>query len=155
MNHSRVYDRRMGDKLLRIGEVAKTAGVSPDTIRHYEKMGVIPPVRRSDGGYRMYPPHTIARVMLVRNGLQFGFSLRQLAVFLKARDSGAAPCRQVRATAEAIMNRVEQRIAELEQARASIRQTLKDWDLRLASAGDRAPARLLDALPLRQPISRD
>jgi MerR family copper efflux transcriptional regulator len=145
----------MSDKLLRIGEVAKTIGVSPDTIRHYEKVGVIPAIRRSDGGYRMYPPQTIARVMLVRNGLQFGFSLRQLAGFLKARDSGTAPCRQVRATAEAIVNRVEQRITELEQARASIRQTLKDWDVRLAAAGDRAPARLLDALPVRQPISRD
>ena len=145
----------MGDKLLRIGEVAKTAGVSPDTIRHYEKVGVIPAVWRSDGGYRMYPPQTVARVMLVRNGLQFGFSLRQLAGFLKARARGAAPCRQVRATAEAILNRVEQRITELEEARASIRETLKDWDARLAAAGDHAPARLLDTLPLRQPLPRE
>ena len=137
----------MADTLLRIGDVARAAGVSPDTIRHYEKAGVIPRARRSDAGYRLYSPDALARVLLVRNGLQFGFSLRELARFLKAREHGTAPCRQVRATAEAILTRVEHRIVELEHARASIRETLTHWDARLAAAGDRAPARLLEALP--------
>jgi DNA-binding transcriptional MerR regulator len=137
----------MADTLLRIGDVAKAAGVSPDTIRHYEKTGVIPRARRSDAGYRLYSPDALARVLLVRNGLQFGFSLRELARFLKAREHGAAPCRQVRATAEAILTRVEHRIVELEHARASIRETLTHWDARLAAAGDHSPALLLEALP--------
>ncbi len=125
------------------------SAISPDTLRHYEKVGVIPPVWRRDAGYRLYLADHRARHAGTKR-VAVRFSLRQLAVFLKARESGAAPCRQVRATAETIMNRGEQRIAELEEARASIRETLKDWDARLATAGDRAPARLLDALPLRQ-----
>jgi DNA-binding transcriptional MerR regulator len=137
----------MADTVLRIGDVAKAAGVSPDTIRHYERTGVIPRASRSEAGYRLYSPDALARVLLVRNGLQFGFSLRELAGFLKARENGAAPCRQVRATAEAILTRVELRIGELEHARTAIRDTLRQWDARLAAAGDRSPALLLEALP--------
>ena len=144
----------MADTPLRIGQVAKAAGVSRDTIRHYEKVGVIPNARRSQGGYRMYPSDVVARVVLVRNGLAFGFSLRQLAGFLKARQHGTPPCGHVRATAASILIHVEQRIVELEQARASIRETLTNWDARIAAAGDGAPARLLEALPPRQPFPR-
>ncbi len=144
----------MEDCLKRIGEIAKATGVSVDTIRHYERIGVLPIARRSSGGYRLFPPEAIARVTLVRNALQFGFSLKQLAGFLKARERGGSPCRQVRATAEQILARLDQRIVELEASRASMRRTLKDWDERLARAGDGVPARLLDALPSRRSTVR-
>lgn len=140
--------------LLRVGQVASATGVSVDTVRHYERLGLIPAATRTDAGYRQYPPHTIPRVQLVQRGLQFGFSLKELATFLKARDRGIPPCRAVRRAAEQLLGRVEQQFAELTRTRRLMRKTLHDWDVRLAGTPEHTPARLLEALPLSLPRSR-
>jgi DNA-binding transcriptional MerR regulator len=85
------------DKALRSGELAALAGISTDTLRHYERMGVLPTPQRSDGNYRLYPAHALERVRLIRQTLTVGFSLAELAKILKARDQDRPPCRQVRA----------------------------------------------------------
>jgi DNA-binding transcriptional MerR regulator len=134
------------DDRLRIGEVAKEAGVSPDTIRHYERIGLLPKPARTSAGYRQYSRAAIDRVLLVRHAVRFGFSLRDLARFLRTREAGGAPCREVRAAGERILSAVEQQIAELTAARETIRRTLRAWDRRLArTEGDR-PAHLLESL---------
>ena len=134
---------------LRIGVVARAAGVSVDTVRHYERIGVLRPAPRSGGGYRLYSQDAIDRVRLVRSAVQFGFSLTELATFLRARDRGAAPCRAVRAAAQQIMDRVETQIAELLETRAWMRTTLHEWDQRLAHTRPGTAARLLDHMPRR------
>ena len=139
----------MNQRPLRIGQVARAAGVSVDTVRHYERIGVLRPAPRTDAGYRVYSQDAIGRVRLVRSAVQFGFSLTELVAFLHARDSGAAPCRAVRAAAQQIMDRVEVQIAELLETRARMRTTLHEWDQRLARTRPGTPARLLDHLPRR------
>jgi DNA-binding transcriptional MerR regulator len=136
----------MGATPLRIGDLAKSVGVSPDTIRHYERVGLLPAPARTRAGYRQYPPSAIERVMLVRHALRFGFSLRDLARFLRTREAGGAPCREVRAAGERILAAVEQQIAELTAARETIRKTLHTWDLRLARTERDRPAHLLESL---------
>ena len=66
-------------KLLRSGDVAHLVGVSPDTIRHYERIGILRKLPRADSGYRIYPTDAVERVRMVRRGLQLGFSLAELA----------------------------------------------------------------------------
>lgn len=139
----------MDQRPLRIGEVARAAGVSVDTVRHYERIGVLRPAPRTGAGYRIYSPEAIDRVRLVRRALQFGFSLTELATFLRARDKGGAPCRAVRAAAQHIMERIEAQIAELLETREWMRTTLDEWDHRLARTPAGAPARLLDHFPQR------
>jgi DNA-binding transcriptional MerR regulator len=134
---------------LRIGEVARAAGVSVDTVRHYERIGVLWAAPRSDAGYRLYSHESIDRVRLVRSAVQFGFSLKELATFLGARDRGAPPCRAVRSAAQQILARVETQIAELIETREWMRTQLAEWDQRLARTRPGAPARLLDDLPRR------
>jgi MerR family mercuric resistance operon transcriptional regulator/MerR family copper efflux transcriptional regulator len=134
-------------KGLRIGEVAEACGVSVDTVRHYERRGLLPAAFRTDANQRMFPPRAINRVMLVRRGVQFGFSLKELAAFMKSRDKGVPPCHAVRGAAEHILERVEAQLAELTRRRRVMRKTLKDWDARLASAPANQPARLLETLP--------
>ena len=68
----------------RIGVLAQQTGVSVDTIRHYERLGLLPKAARTNAGYRQYPPSAVERVRLVRHALPFGFSLRELAGFLGA-----------------------------------------------------------------------
>jgi DNA-binding transcriptional MerR regulator len=81
--------------LWRSGALARAAGVSADTLRHYEKMGLLPPPERTPAGYRLYPPDTLARVQLIQSAVRVGFTLAELAEVLKQRRSGGAPCPKV------------------------------------------------------------
>jgi DNA-binding transcriptional MerR regulator len=130
----------------RSGELAGLAGVSTDTLRHYERKGVLASPRRSANGYRVYPMGALERVQLVRRALCVGFTLDELARILREREKGSAPCRQVRALAAGKLAEVETRLGELIMIRDELRSTLEDWDAWLAqtSAGERAG--LLDAL---------
>jgi DNA-binding transcriptional MerR regulator len=132
---------------MRIGYVAEQAGVSPDTIRHYEKLGLIPGVTRGEGGFRFFGPESLRRVLLVRRALVFGFSLAELRVYFRARDRGEAPCRQVRAAAGRKLQEVEAQLIELQELRDRMRQVLEAWDAALAGAREGVAVRLLDGLP--------
>lgn len=61
---------------LRIGQVAARTGVSVHTIRYYERIGVLPKPARTNAGYRQYSESSVLRIRLVRNAVQFGFSLK-------------------------------------------------------------------------------
>ena len=132
--------------MLRSGELARAAGVSTDTLRHYERKGVLAKPRRDANGYRAYGPESVGRVRLVRRALSVGFTLDELARILKERETGRAPCRKVRELAAAKLAEIEERLGEMEAVRDELRATLKDWDRRLARAQAGAPARLLEAL---------
>ena len=129
------------------GELAELAGVSTDTLRHYERMGLIPRPPRSANGYRHYPVETSDRVRLVQRALAVGFSLEELSRILGQRDNGKAPCREVRALAQAKLTDLERRLAELESLRRELKTILEDWDLRLAQTEPGGRANLLISLP--------
>jgi DNA-binding transcriptional MerR regulator len=131
---------------LRSGELAEQAGVSTDTLRHYERMGILAKPRRSDGNYRMYPPDSVTRVRLVRQALAIGFSLPELQKILRVRDQGGAPCKQVRAIAEEKLARIERELAELAALREQLQALLKAWDRQLEETPDGRQARLLESL---------
>jgi len=135
-----------GGRPLRTGEVARRAGVSPDTIRLYERRGLLARPRRTEGGYRQYPAAAVERVRLVRRALALGFTLEELRVVLAARDSGQAPCRVVRTLAAEKLESVEARIDFLVALRDRIRRVLADWDERLAQTPPGRRAGLLQAL---------
>lgn len=134
------------EEVMTAGELAKAAGVSTDTLRHYERKGVLPRPRRSANGYRQYRPGALRRVLLVRRGLAVGFTLDELARVLAVRDSGAAPCKEVRALAAAKLAEVEERLAQLIELRDELRATVKEWDGRLAETPDGGQAGLLESL---------
>jgi DNA-binding transcriptional MerR regulator len=131
---------------MRSGELARASGVSADTLRHYERLGLLAEPARRDNGYRVYPDAALARVRLIQGGLAIGFTLAELASFLALRDSGTAPCRRVRAAAGERLAEVESRIDELCRFRDDLRETLAAWDRRLGRAGDGRPLRLLESL---------
>jgi MerR family copper efflux transcriptional regulator len=130
----------------RSGELARLAGVSTDTLRHYERKGVLPAPQRSSNGYRVYPSQALERVRLVRRALGVGFTLDELARILKEHAKGGAPCREVRALAAVKLAEVETRLSELIILRDELRATLSDWDKRLAKTDAGQRAGLLEAL---------
>jgi DNA-binding transcriptional MerR regulator len=131
---------------LSAGELAKAAGVSTDTLRHYERKGVLRRPRRAANGYRQYPPEALERVLLVRRALAVGFALDELARILSARDGGAAPCKEVRTLAAAKLAEVEERLAQLIELRDQLRVTLREWDARLSNTQEGERAGLLESL---------
>lgn len=132
---------------MRSGELAKEAKVSPDTIRHYERMGLLKAPPRTEAGYRDYPPDAIGRLRLIRRALGAGFSLRELAKVLRIRDSGKIPCRSVRDAAVKKLTELDRQIRDLNVARRQLASILRDWDARLASTKPGHRARLLENLP--------
>ena len=128
------------------GELAKIAGVSTDTLRHYERKGVLARPLRGANGYRQYSPSALERVQLVRRALTVGFTLDELAKVLRVRDRGGAPCGEVRALAAAKLAQVETRLRDLRNLRNELRTVLLGWDTRLAQHGPGQRAHLLESL---------
>jgi len=122
------------------------AGVSADTLRHYERMKLLAAPRRSAGNYRMYPPDALDRVRLIRRALGVGFSLAELVKILKVRDGGGAPCRQVKRLLEEKLHEVNEQITELIAMREHLGTVLEDWERRLEGTPEGKPARLLESL---------
>jgi MerR family transcriptional regulator, Zn(II)-responsive regulator of zntA len=114
--------------------LARSAGVSPDTLRHYENKGLIPRVPRQPNGYRLYPIATLERVHLIRAALTIGFTLDELSDILQMHDRGGAPCQKVRQLAARKLETIEARLQELAALRDELRETLRAWDQRLAKA---------------------
>jgi DNA-binding transcriptional MerR regulator len=130
------------------GELARMAEVSTDTLRHYERMNLLPRPRRSAGNYRLYPPEMLDRVRLIRRALAVGFSLPELAAILKIRDQGGVPCRQVKRLLEEKLTQVEAQISDLVAMRDQLRGVVQEWGERLKRTPEGTQARLLEALEL-------
>jgi DNA-binding transcriptional MerR regulator len=122
------------------------AQVSTDTLRLYERRGLLPSPARSANGYRAYPVEALRRVRVVRQALALGFTLDELARVFKVRDQGGAPCRDVRALAGEKLVLPEARVAELTKASERLRAVLARWDTILAATPQGARAALLEAL---------
>jgi DNA-binding transcriptional MerR regulator len=138
-------------KTMSAGELARQSGVSADTLRNYERKGVIARPPRGANGYRKYPEGTVARVQLIRGALGLGLTLDDLAGVLRIRDRGGVPCGRVRALAAAKLEEVEVRLRELVSLRNDLRSALRTWDMELAKTPAGKRAGLLDALPARKP----
>jgi DNA-binding transcriptional MerR regulator len=132
--------------LLRIGEVARQAGVSPATVRLYERKGLLRTAARSASGYRGFPPDTPARMQLIQCALAVGFTIEELSRILRRRDAGGAPCHDVHALAQEKLAELTRRKKELDRLCRLLRTTLRQWEGALAKAPRGKRAGLLDSL---------
>jgi MerR family copper efflux transcriptional regulator len=133
-------------RALRIGALAQQCGLSRDSLRHYERLGLLPKPTRTAGGFREYPSDSARRVTVIQRALAMGFTLAELSRIFQERAAGRAPCRRVRALAGEKLREIELTLAELHRLRAVLRRTLAAWDVQLAQTGAGQPARLLERL---------
>jgi DNA-binding transcriptional MerR regulator len=131
---------------MKIGEVARRSGVSVDTVRHYERRGLLPPAPRAANGYRDWPPDTVTRVAVIRRALAVGLGVRQIAGFFAARRRGRPPCHEARAAVARRLDEVRAERRELARAERDMRLLLAEWDRRLDATPPGEPARLLETL---------
>lgn len=98
---------------MRIGEVAAAAGLPTQTIRFYERKGLLPPPQRGPNGYRVYDAPTLTRLQFIRSGQGAGLTLVEIATILEIRGEGARPCAHVSELLSAKLRDVQIRQLEL------------------------------------------
>lgn len=110
-----------------IGEVARRAGVTPQTVRYYESLGLLSPVVRSASGYRSYSPRTLEELGFIRKAQSLGFSLDDVKQILEVARAGRATCTRVFAIAEGHLADLDERITQLLELRDDLRRAVKQW----------------------------
>lgn len=107
---------------MKIGELARAAGTQVETIRFYEREGLLPRAARSGANYRVYDPSHVARLAFIRHCRCLDMTLDEIRVLLRHRDQPAADCGDVDRLVEAHLGHVRGRIRELRQLERSLRE---------------------------------
>src|SRR5579885_915090 len=107
---------------LTIGQVARTAGVGIETIRFYEREGLLEEPPRRASGYRQYSEEVVKRLQFIKRAQQLGFSLKEIAELLTLRVDEQTSCEKVKQRAEAKIAEVERKLAELQRMRNALLQ---------------------------------
>ncbi|HAP77468.1 MAG TPA: hypothetical protein DCR14_15480 [Acidimicrobiaceae bacterium] len=113
---------------MKIGQVAEEAGVSVDTVRFYERRGVLPAPDRMPSGYRTYTPAAVQRIRLARRLQALGLTLDEVIGALHATDRGDVSCASERWRLEAVLDRIDAKIAELRSVRREVGRVLARCD---------------------------
>jgi MerR family transcriptional regulator, mercuric resistance operon regulatory protein len=117
----------MTEAALRSGEVATAAGVNLQTLRYYERRGLLEEPHRSDGGHRMYPRDAVTTLRVIKAVQRLGFTLDEIADLLEAgrHHHGAGPDAGLRRRATAKLAEIDAKIADLQSIRATLTSALE------------------------------
>lgn len=110
-----------------IGELAREAGVKPDTVRFYERAGLLAPPARTAAGYRVYDPTARDRIRFIKRAQKLGFTLEQIRQILSLRGNRPATCECVLRMAEASLAEVETKLRDLQIFRDALAKNLVEW----------------------------
>jgi MerR family copper efflux transcriptional regulator len=128
--------------MLSIGQVAKQTGVTVETLRFYEKQGLIETPRRTGSGYRQYPQATLKRVRFIQNAKEVGFTLKDIAELLALRQEPGTSCPDIKLRASLKIEEVEQKIRDLSR----IREALARMIVKCSSEGPVSQCPILEEL---------
>src|SRR4030095_13269613 len=124
-------DRRANEDNLRVGAVAKAAGVGVQTLHYYERLGLLPKPSRSDANYRLYSPEAIRRVRFIKKAQALW---RTLDKFWILKDHGRDPCLRVAELGEKHLQEIDARLAQLRAYRGALAQAVSSWPKKNLSA---------------------
>ncbi len=105
---------------LKVGEVARRAGVNLQTVHYYERRGLLPSPPRTDANYRSYPAGAVLRVRFIKRAQDLGFTLKEIEELLSLRATPRAGCADVRGRAEAKVRDIDEKIRTLEAMRRAL-----------------------------------
>lgn len=125
-----------------IGQLAKKAEVNVETIRYYERRGLIPEPPRRKSGYRQYSPETVARIQFIRHAKELGFSLKEISELLSLRVDPKTTCGDVKRMTEAKIADIEEKIRALQ----GMKKALLKLKARCRGRGPAGECPILDAL---------
>jgi len=126
---------------LAIGTLSKRTGCNIETIRYYERVGLLPAPARSSGGYRLYGTEHLKRLAFVRRARALGFSIDEVRTLLRLADERKRPCAEVRVVAETHLKDVHAKIADLRRMERVLKTTVAQ-----CAVGRSADCPLIEAL---------
>ena len=109
-------------KPLTIGQLAEQAGVHTETVRYYERRGLIAEPPRRASGYRQYSPDYVTRIHFIKRAQQLGFSLKEIGELLALRVEATSVCSEVQQKATAKIEDIETKIQMLQQMKKTLTQ---------------------------------
>ncbi len=110
----------IGGRGLRVAELAAVAGVAADTIRYYERAGLLPAPHRTAAGYRTYDGAAVDRLKFIQGGQRLGLRLREIRDLLAIRDTGACPCEPAGQLLRRRMDELDAEMARLAALRVEL-----------------------------------
>ena len=113
---------------MKVTQLARSAGVSADTVRFYTREGLLKPARDPANGYQEYGSDDLARLRFARKARALGFTLREVADILHQADRHTSPCPLVRDLFVRRLDEVEAQLRELQQLRDRMRRALVQWE---------------------------
>lgn len=134
--------------VLKISDAALATDVPADTIRYYEKIGLLAPAARGDNKYRGYGPAQVERLRFIRACRQLDMSVAEIAQVLAVRDDPAAPCDAAVAVMREHLQHVKGHLARLRLIQRELQKLLD-----ICSGGSSASCEVLGALDARDPRS--
>jgi len=136
--------------MLSIGQVARRAGVGVETVRFYERQGLLEEPPRRTSGYRQYSEQVIKRLHFIKRAQKLGFSLKEITELLLLRVDGQTSCEEVKGRTEAKIAEVEQKLLELQR----MRQALLQVATLCTGQGPASACPMLDALDQQETLDQ-
>ncbi len=130
-----------GPSHIAIGRLSKQTGTNVETIRYYERVGLVPTPERSSGGYRLYSADHLKQLNFVRRARGLGFSIGEVRTLLRLAHERKRPCAEVRVVAEAHLRDVRAKIADLKRMERVLKATVAR-----CAEGRRVDCPLIEAL---------
>jgi MerR family copper efflux transcriptional regulator len=124
-----------GEKLLKIGEVAKQTGIGIETLRFYERSGLLDRPARTEGGYRLYDAEALLTLEFIKRAQTLGFTLDEIRQIIADGRTGHSPCAEVREIVRERLHELDERMQQMREYRAALARTLKSWDEKGTAAG--------------------
>ena len=122
-------------RTLKIGEVAKATGIGIETLRFYEKSGLLDSPSRTESGYRIYNADVLDRLDFIKRAQVLGFSLDEIKRVIADRRAGLSPCAEVREIVRNRLAELDARMREMKRYRKELASALAEWDERGDVAG--------------------
>lgn len=119
---------------LLIGEFSRRVNLSPQTIRYYERLGLLEPARRTTSQYRLYSSEDEHRLRFIQQAKRFGLSLDEIKRLIQIRTKGVAPCTDLRTMVKQHLDELDQHIREMLTLRQEIAQRYEQIELFLSNS---------------------
>lgn len=123
-----VADQTQNRQMLKIGEVSRQTGIGIETLRFYEKSGLLDKPARTYSGYRMYSSDVLDRLSFIKRAQVLGFSLDEIKKVIDDARRGHSPCEEVREIVQKRLEELDRRMQEMARYRKELAETLKEWD---------------------------
>lgn len=128
LNTARAEIAASAGRALKIGEVAKASGIGIETLRFYEKSGLLNPPSRTESGYRIYNADVLERLDFIKRAQVLGFSLEEIKRIILDKRAGQSPCAEVREIVRRRLADLDAHMREMKRYRNELAAALSEWD---------------------------